>query len=199
MSTAECTLRERDPVVVAEAKHRLVLVRHAKSDYPLGVVDHDRPLNARGRRDAPFIGSWIRDHVPWPEAAPPLILVSSAMRAQLTWALARAGLDDRWRADLHRDEPRIYDASADGVSRVIGEIDEDVHTTVVVGHNPAMRDVVEQACVAGELRDEATLKYPTSAVAVLATVGPWAGILEGRPQFEIEAFTIPRAPSVPRA
>ncbi len=39
--------------------HDLILIRHAKSDYPPGVPDHDRPLNARGLRDAPRIGAWL--------------------------------------------------------------------------------------------------------------------------------------------
>ena len=40
---------------------RLILLRHAKSDWP-DVPDRDRPLAKRGRRDAPKIGRWLRDH-----------------------------------------------------------------------------------------------------------------------------------------
>ena len=42
---------------------RLVVLRHAKSAYPPGVVDHDRPLAPRGVVDATAAGAWIRDHV----------------------------------------------------------------------------------------------------------------------------------------
>ena len=39
---------------------RLVVLRHAKSAYPPGVVDHDRPLAPRGVVDAKAAGGWIR-------------------------------------------------------------------------------------------------------------------------------------------
>jgi len=39
---------------------RLIFMRHAKSDWALGLPDRDRPLNARGRRSAPVMGDWLR-------------------------------------------------------------------------------------------------------------------------------------------
>ena len=45
-----------------DAMRRLILLRHAKSDWPPGMVDHDRPLAARGRRAAPLIGRWLVDN-----------------------------------------------------------------------------------------------------------------------------------------
>ncbi|MSW11732.1 MAG: histidine phosphatase family protein, partial [Actinobacteria bacterium] len=38
---------------------QLVLIRHAKSAYPVGVDDHERPLNERGVRDATAVGEWL--------------------------------------------------------------------------------------------------------------------------------------------
>jgi phosphohistidine phosphatase len=60
---------------------RLILSRHAKSgwDDP-DLSDHDRPLNARGRGDAPKVGAWLRAKGYLPDAA----LVSSARRTQET-------------------------------------------------------------------------------------------------------------------
>ena len=40
---------------------RLMLLRHAKSDWP-DVPDLKRPLAKRGRRDAPGVGRWLRGH-----------------------------------------------------------------------------------------------------------------------------------------
>ena len=37
---------------------RLVLLRHAKSAWPSGVPDHDRPLAGKGRRNAQATGGW---------------------------------------------------------------------------------------------------------------------------------------------
>ena len=47
---------------IPKVPSRLILLRHAKSDYPLGVPDHDRPLNERGRRDADAAGAWLAEH-----------------------------------------------------------------------------------------------------------------------------------------
>jgi len=172
---------------------RLVLVRHAKSDYPPGVPDHDRPLNARGRRDAPFIGSWIRDHVEWPEQTEALVLVSTALRAQLTWQRAGNGLNERWRTAPRRDEPRIYEASTRVLLGVIAEVPDVVRTLVLVGHNPGMLDVVATLGIDSPSYREATVKFPTSAVAVLAGSQGWSSAADGRASFTVEAFTVPRA------
>ena len=56
---------------------RLILFRHAKSDWP-DVPDRDRPLAKRGRRDAPVIGRWLRDHGYQPDT-----VICSAARHQL--------------------------------------------------------------------------------------------------------------------
>ena len=59
----------------------LALMRHAKSDWAdPGLSDHDRPLNRRGRRDAPAMGRWLAQQNFFPE----LILASSAVRVRET-------------------------------------------------------------------------------------------------------------------
>lgn len=62
---------------------QLLLLRHAKSAWPDGVADHDRPLADRGRRDAPRMGAYIAKAGLQPDFA----LVSSALRTQETWGL----------------------------------------------------------------------------------------------------------------
>ena len=59
----------------------LVLLRHAKSAYPDGVADHDRPLSERGLREAPVAGELLVERLPSVDLA----LVSSGLRAQQTW------------------------------------------------------------------------------------------------------------------
>jgi len=131
----------------------LVLVRHAKSswDHP-GVSDHDRPLNGRGQRDAPEMGRRLAEQ----GFAPDRILSSTALRARTTAQLiAEAlGLDA---ADIILDE-RLYAASADEVLRVIGELDGEVGTAMVVGHNP------ETASLAHRFSSDIH-EMPTCAVA----------------------------------
>ena len=62
----------------------LILVRHAKSDWSGTEADIDRPLNDRGRQQAPLVGKWLNHHLPVIDRA----VVSPAVRAQATWSLA---------------------------------------------------------------------------------------------------------------
>ncbi|WP_431044796.1 SixA phosphatase family protein [Streptomyces sp. P1-3] len=62
----------------------LVLLRHAKSAWPDGVDDQERPLAPRGRRDAPAAGRWLRDV----GRVPDLAICSPARRTRETWELA---------------------------------------------------------------------------------------------------------------
>ncbi|MDQ0711860.1 phosphohistidine phosphatase SixA [Streptomyces luteogriseus] len=64
----------------------LIVLRHAKSAWPLDVVDHERPLAPRGRRDAPAAGRALADA----DLLPDLALCSTALRARRTWDLAAA-------------------------------------------------------------------------------------------------------------
>ena len=59
---------------------RLILVRHAKSDWSLGMADHDRPLNVRGRASAAAIGRWLREK----NLRPDQVLCSTATRTRET-------------------------------------------------------------------------------------------------------------------
>lgn len=171
---------------------RLVLIRHAKSDYPFGVHDHDRPLNDRGRRDAPEIGHWVDRHVIWPQNEPPLVLVSSANRAQTTWRLASGTLSSRWDSRDERTEPRIYEASARSLVGIVDECPDSVTTLILVGHNPGLAAVIDSRCVEDELRLAATEKFPTSAVAVLETDQPWSVATGLSDAFRVTRFAVPR-------
>src|ERR1700761_5387448 len=98
---------------------QLVLLRHAKSDYPEEVPDHDRPLAKRGRRDAPVVGRWLAESGHVPDA----VVCSTALRARETWelaaaalaaALAEAGPAEAGPAAAPppvRYEPRVYEAT----------------------------------------------------------------------------------------
>ncbi|HXO47768.1 MAG TPA: histidine phosphatase family protein, partial [Mycobacterium sp.] len=79
----------------------LVLLRHAKSAYPDGAADHERPLAPRGQREAGLAGDWLRTHLPTIDA----VLCSTATRTRET--LARTGID----APIRYVE-RLYDATA---------------------------------------------------------------------------------------
>ena len=132
----------------------LMLVRHAKSswDHP-GISDHDRPLNHRGRRDAPDMGRRLAER----GLVPDRILSSTALRAHTTAQLMAEALGFDV-DDIIVDE-RLYAASADEVLQVIGELDNEVGTAMVVGHNP------ETASLAHRFSRDVG-EMPTCAVAV---------------------------------
>ena len=137
-------------------------MRHAKSDYPPGVADHDRPLNARGRRDAAVAGAWLAEHRRGIVTGTLTVLVSSAQRAQQTWALAGDGL-----AGTVTTEPRIYEA---GISTLIDlAAAQGPGTVLIVGHNPTL-----EQCLWHLTGDLSAMKTSAIAVIELDPDEPWA-------------------------
>lgn len=137
----------------------LVLMRHAKSAYPEGVGDHDRPLSARGRRDAPVAGHVLADVVPQVDLA----LVSTATRAQQTWALAADSLE----VGQVKDVPELYLASADAMLRRIRDVT--ANSLLIVSHNPGTEILAEQLTrdTSSPMYRRMLTKFPTAAFAVL--------------------------------
>ncbi|AZS88586.1 histidine phosphatase family protein [Streptomyces griseoviridis] len=160
----------------AGALRRLVVLRHAKSAWPPGVPDHDRPLAPRGLRDAPAAGHALADG----DCLPGLALCSTAARARHTWELASAQWGTPPPVRLDR---RLYAAEAPELLDVVHEVSTGVETLLLVGHNPGLEDLV--LTLAGDSLDDGALdqvrtKFPTSAIAVLAWRGPdWRALLPG--------------------
>jgi phosphohistidine phosphatase len=160
----------------------LLLLRHAKSSYPDGVVDHDRPLAERGIREAPLAGDWIRVHAPAVDA----VLCSSATRTRQTLDRARIDAPVRYLEE-------IYDATPGTVLGAINGVDAAVSTLLVIAHEPAVSSLALGLAGPGSDADavgEISAKYPTSAIAVLTTNGPWSRLsLRGA---ALVAFHVPR-------
>jgi phosphohistidine phosphatase len=166
--------------------HTLLITRHAKSDWPAGVPDHDRPLAGRGRRDAPAVGRWLVGQGLCPDFA----AVSSARRTQQTWQLLSGELDSRvdWST-----ESRLYAASWQAMLDVVRDLPEEAAVAGLIGHNPGCEDLA--AALAGPHSDPdalraMTMKYPTSGVAVLQLPGAWATAAVG--SATLAAFAAPR-------
>jgi phosphohistidine phosphatase len=143
-----------------------VVVRHAKSAWPDGVPDAERPLNSRGRRDAPAAGRWIRDHVGHLDA----VVCSPATRTRQTWRLIAAELDGPPEPVV---DDRVYAAGVDSLLAVVRGLPAGAGTALLVGHNPGVADLV--AALTG---DEPEMK--TSAIAVVELGGSWADAGPGR-------------------
>ncbi|MQA02981.1 MAG: histidine phosphatase family protein [Streptosporangiales bacterium] len=150
---------------------RLVVLRHAKSDWPVGVDDHERPLGARGRKDAPAAGRWLRD-TGWPLDH---VRCSTAVRARDTWQLAAAELPVPPEAVF---DDRVYDASVPALVDVLRAVPQTAGTAVLIGHNPGLQELV--LTLAGDpgaaVFHRVQVKFPTSAIAVLTLPGEWAAL-----------------------
>jgi len=145
-------------------EHRLVLLRHAKSDWSGGDRDLDRRLAGRGRRQAPDAGRWLAANV-----RPGLAVVSPARRARDTWDLAARELEV---PPSVRVDDRVYAATARELMEVVVELPEDSGAVVLVGHNPGLEDLV--ALVTGTW-----VPMSTSCLAVLAVPAPWSALAPG--------------------
>ena len=131
----------------------LFLVRHAKSsrDDP-SLPDRERPLDDRGKRDAPQMGQRLaRRHV-----KPDLLVSSPALRALTTAHLIADEIGYR-RKDIVVDD-RLYASSRDGLLTVVRALDNRLDRVMLVGHNPEFSDLAQQ------LSSE-TVDMPTGAVA----------------------------------
>ncbi len=116
---------------------RLTLVRHAKSDWgDFSQADFDRPLNARGQRDAPAMGRRLHERGDLPER----MVASPAVRAATTArCLAEAmGYDE----DKIIFERSIYEAPVSALLHVVQSLPDEVEHAMMVGHNPGSEGFV---------------------------------------------------------
>lgn len=154
----------------------LVLIRHAKSDYPPGVADHDRPLSARGRLDAATAANWL-DHSAFDTEAT-AVLVSSARRAQDTWAILSTGLTmtpDRPHQVSVR--PDLYEAGVGTLLTMVAQAitQSELNTLILVGHNPTIHAAALHLAGASATGSVIADRFPTCAIAVLQITDPAAG------------------------
>ena len=117
---------------------RLLILRHAKSSWAdAALQDWQRPLNDRGRRDAPRVGEWLRERA----IVPDLIISSDAVRARTTAQAVSLA------AGYTRDivvEPSLYHAKVEDVLDVLNHVPDEPHTVLIVGHNPGLENVVRR-------------------------------------------------------
>ncbi len=146
---------------------RLILLRHAKSDKAEpGQSDRDRPLNARGRKDATRIGAYIAYHGIIPDIAK----VSPARRTQETWDQVATEFSVPPKAEF---ENRLYNAAAEAILDVTRETRRPVRTLLIVGHNPGLHELARLLIAAGdvEARERLNEGLPTAGLAVIDFAG----------------------------
>ena len=111
----------------------LYLVRHAKSSWKnQGLTDFDRPLNKRGKRDAPFMGEVLNDK----KINPDFIISSSAKRAKKTATEIAAKIGFPLKKISFNDE--IYEASMSTLVNLIKKLNDKYESVMIFGHNPSL-------------------------------------------------------------
>ena len=163
--------------MASDPTRRLILLRHAKSDWP-DMPDRDRPLAKRGRRDAPRIGRWLREQGYQPD----VVVVSAATRTRQTWDLVAPELGG---SPAVHFEPRAYAASGLTLLYLAQELPKRYHTALLIAHNPGLSDLATS--LAGPPESETAtnngprpaLSLPTAAVAVFEFPGDWPSLTPG--------------------
>ena len=141
----------------------LTILRHAKSSWgDDNLVDHERPLNSRGKRDAPVMAARMaREGI-----RPSLILSSSAKRA---WSTAKeVAKEISYPAEFLQRERDLYHAGVSRLLDVLAEQDDGFNNILLVGHNPGLTDF------ANYLVPDLTNNIPTCGyVAVSIDMDDW--------------------------
>ncbi|MBP0482311.1 SixA phosphatase family protein [Sagittula salina] len=145
---------------------RLILMRHAKSDWNAGHPDSERPLNGRGRRSAKAMGLWLKDM----EYLPQEILCSSAVRTRETLD----GLNVSGRTSYLK---ALYLADEATLLKHLRKATEDC--VLMLGHNPGIGDFAH-ALVTGAPDHARWDDYPTCSTMVADfDIPDWESLLPG--------------------
>lgn len=116
-------------------ERRLIVLRHAKSSWDSDVPsDHARPIDDRGVLDAAQVARDLNARG-W---VPQKVVSSDATRTRQTWETMSTvlGCDDAIFTEL------LYHAGPEAVRRALREIPGELHTLLIVGHNPGWEEVV---------------------------------------------------------
>ena len=147
---------------------KLFLIRHAKSSWEdPSLRDFDRPLNNRGKRDAPLMGEVLQRN----GIVADKIISSPANRAYTTAGVFAQKTN--YAASIEKDE-RIYGADVQSMIGIINEVPEHINSLFVFGHNPTFTYLAEY------LADISIGNLPTTGVVGIEfEMESWAMISRG--------------------
>jgi phosphohistidine phosphatase len=159
----------------------LYLMRHAKSSWSFDdLTDRERPLNDRGRDDAPRIGQALAKR----DIKLDLMVSSPAVRALSTAVLVARELD--YPHDKIKVEPDIYEADLETLLAVVHALPDEAGSVLLTGHNPTITDVANYLSPS-PLSNE----MPTAGIICLHfQVEHWAEVKQANAEFYF--FDCPR-------
>jgi phosphohistidine phosphatase len=157
----------------------LLLMRHAKSSWKdASLPDHQRPLNKRGKQDAPRMGAFLQEQ----GLALDAILCSTAVRARET---AQGFLQEyTFEGEVHYFDD-LYGAAPETIIALLKQLSESVGAVMVIAHNPGLDDFLEIVC------DECG-HMPTACIAhIKYSIERWSE-LHAATRGEVVHFWMPR-------
>ena len=158
----------------------LTLIRHAKSSWSNpDLDDFDRPLNKRGSRNAPFMGTVLRSR----RTEFDQVFSSPAKRAIETAKIICAEIG--YEPDRIEQVEALYHVSAEDLLKFVHGVSDDFDNIAVVGHNPGLNDL------ANSLATQHVENIPTAGIVVFAdNAGRWRDF--GRKKMKITEFDYPK-------
>ncbi|WP_456383068.1 SixA phosphatase family protein [Hydrogenimonas sp.] len=141
----------------------LFIFRHAKSDWDdPQLSDYERPLNKRGREDAPKMG----EHLAGLGVVPDLVVSSPAKRAKKTAKIVAGKLG--YDPDAIEWVEGIYEASPQSLLYLVCQLPDEAERVMIVGHNPGL------TALANMLGDVAVDNIPTAGcVGIVFDTDRW--------------------------
>jgi phosphohistidine phosphatase len=151
----------------------LLLVRHAKSSWgDFSLPDFDRPLNERGKHDAPMMARRLLKK----GVKLDLLVSSPAKRAKRTAQVFANEFQKEIDSILLKDE--LYLAGSEQFYAVISQLDDSVDYVAVFSHNPGITTFANSLNVAS-IDD-----MPTCSVfAVTITAENWSAFRKAKKEF----------------
>ena len=159
-------------------KRRLIVMRHAKSSWSHAqLTDHERPLNKRGRRDAPQVASFLKNEG-WIAQR---VISSTSQRTRETWDL----MSPIWNHPPAEFTRALYLAGSSEVREAL--LSQDSATSIMIlGHNPGWSEV--SSWLSG-LRIEMTT---ANAVLLSVEAGTWREAFEQAGSWTLHDVIRPR-------
>lgn len=173
--------KQKLPGAAADAVKTLLIVRHAKSSWDVSTLnDFDRPLNDRGKKDAPVMAKRLLDR----KIAIDAFVSSPAKRAKKTAELFSEVYDQK--EDDIEYITMLYHAGGEVFNDVIAQLDDTLNTVAIFSHNPGITEFVNTL-----VPDVKIDNMPTCGIfAVQASIPKWADFAKA--QKELLFFDYPK-------
>ncbi|GAA6139266.1 histidine phosphatase family protein [Arenicella sp. 4NH20-0111] len=148
----------------------LYLIRHAESNWTgPDTDDHDRPLSQRGEREKMVMAKFAKSNFPEIQ----IVYSSSATRA-----LDLAAFIHRHHGAQLQIHDSLYTFDSSRLVKVVLELPDYLNHVAVIGHNPAVTEVLNQLSNFG--REDKVSNFPTAAIAMLEfDCQRWGDIKQG--------------------